>query len=310
MTTISCPYAGAADLSLLIDFARNATLSRAPGLTYLQPGDVVWQFYRSGDDGDTQLWLDDAGLVAFAAFEPPLVMQFELRPGLPLDGPLGEEVLAWVEARCRGHEQQGDVPIAYSMLGERTVSTEVLESDQERVAFLEGRGYQRVERHQLRFRQRLNRSLPPLELPPGMRVRHVTDADIEERMDLHRDAWSVWGPSPTTDQAYRLLRTQPEYDATLDLVLEDGDGRFLSYCICWADAATGTAVFEPVGTRPAHAGKGYARLVIGEGLRRVQERGLHTALVGTASVNTRATALYPACGFELVERQYSYSKAL
>jgi GNAT superfamily N-acetyltransferase len=270
---------------------------------------VVWQFYRSGQD--VRLWEDAGRLAGFAAFEPPLVMQFDLRDDDGFDSGLAGEMLDWLEDRRRSHARiEEDVPVAYSMLADRSLSTEVLESDADRIRFLEGRGYRLVERHGLRFRRPLSESVVVPPLPPGMRLRHVEDEDIAERADLHRDAWSVWGPSSFSDDAYRVLRQQLVYDATLDIVLEDSGGRFLSYCICWADEASGVATFEPVGTRPSMAGQGLARLVIAEAIRRAQQRGLHTALVGTASVNARAASLYAACGFELVERQYSYSKEL
>jgi len=47
-----------------------------------------------------------------------------------------------------------------------------------------------------------------------------------------------------------------------------------------------------------------------EGLRRLKERGAHTALIGTASVNEPALRTYAACGFKLVERQYYYSRLI
>ena len=37
---------------------------------------------------------------------------------------------------------------------------------------------------------------------------------------------------------------------------------------------------------------------------------MHTALVGTASVNERALRLYPACGFEHVDEEHYYVKPL
>jgi hypothetical protein len=42
----------------------------------------------------------------------------------------------------------------------------------------------------------------------------------------------------------------------------------------------------------------------------MQARGLHTALVGTESVNQRARVLYPACGFVEVDRAHYYVKQL
>jgi mycothiol synthase len=54
------------------------------------------------------------------------------------------------------------------------------------------------------------------------------------------------------------------------VVLEDAGGRFLAYCVGWLDIANGFGHFEPVGCRPSVAGRGYARAVIIEGMRRMQ----------------------------------------
>ena len=48
--------------------------------------------------------------------------------------------------------------------------------------------------------------------PPRRPPRHVGVLVV----DLHRDAWSVWGPSPATVEAYRRLRAAPLYDEELD----------------------------------------------------------------------------------------------
>ncbi len=108
--------------------------------------------------------------------------------------------------------------------------------------------------------------------------------------------------------AYRRLRTTPGYDAELDIVIESG-GRLVSYCVGWTDPASGVGYFEPVGTRPSSAGLGYGRAALHEGLRRMRERGLHTAMVATASINTAAQALYPSAGFRVVDEEHFYTKS-
>ncbi|MGB0061833.1 GNAT family N-acetyltransferase, partial [Candidatus Binatus sp.] len=148
------------------------------------------------------------------------------------------------------------------------------------------------------------------ELPAGLRLRHATDDDLGARVEVHRDAWSVWGPSKITIENYRRLRAAPQYDPELDVVLEDAGGRFLSYCIGWADTTNGIGHFEPLGCRHDSTGRGYARAVTLEGMRRMQMRGLHTALVATESVNQRARVLYPSCGFVEVDRAHFYVRQL
>ena len=307
-------YEGSADLRLLIQFAQQATAARWPGSTYMKAGDVVWILYGAKPgDRNVRLWFDNDGLAAYASFEPPLSLDFDIRPGAAPDGLLADEILRWAEERRRNLARPGKetIPKAYAMLGENTISTKVLDSDQQRIALLQRNGFTRTDRfHVLYSRSIAEAPIALPELAAGLRLRHATDADLDARVDVHRDAWSVWGHSKITVEAYRRLRSAPLYDPELDVLLEDDTGRFLSYCIGWIDAANGIGHFEPVGCRPDSTGRGYARAVTIEGLRRMQARGLHTALVGTESVNQRALVLYPSCGFVEVDRAHYYVKEL
>jgi len=293
----------------MAELARQCTTASLPNLTYLQPGDVVWQTYNRNDFENVHLWHDGSGLAGYVDFEPPVNAVVQVRPDVGAGSELFAEMLAWAETRRRALADGSPTPIAYAPLGSDTLSTTALASDSERVRALLALGFERVEQHAIRYRRSLEAELEVPQLVAGVVVRHATDRDIEERLDLHRDAWSVWGPSPATVEGYRRLRGAPLYDETLDIVLES-DGRLLSYCICWADPATGVGVFEPVGTRPTCAGRGFGRAVLLEGMRRLKERGLHTALIGTSSVNARAAALYPHAGFSFVEKEHYYVKRL
>jgi ribosomal protein S18 acetylase RimI-like enzyme len=260
-----------------------------------------------------RLWFDNGGLAAYAWFDPPLYFDFDIGPEVSLDDSLAGEILEWAEARRRSllHFGSEKIPKAWTMLGENTLSTHVLDSDPERIALMSRNGYRRADRFDVLYSLSLVEGpIAQPKLQAGLRLRHATDADLEARVQVHREAWSVWGQSSATVDTYGRLRSAPLYDPELDVVLEDADGRFLSYCIGWQDTANRIGHFEPVGCRPDFTGRGYARAVTIEGLRRMQSRGLHTALVATASVNERARALYPSCGFVEVDRAYYYVKEL
>ncbi|MGB8682061.1 MAG: GNAT family N-acetyltransferase [Candidatus Binatus sp.] len=307
-------YAGIADLHRLIEFAQQTTGARWPGSTYTKAGDVVWALYQSkAGDANVRLWFDGDRLAAYALFEPPLSVDFDIRPGAPQDDLLLDEILRWAEERRRNLARLGKetIPKAYAMLGENTISTKALNSDQQRISILKRNGYTRTDRfHVLYSRSLVEASIVQPELAAGLRLRYATDDDLDARVDVHREAWSVWGQSKITVENYRRLRAAPLYDPELDVVLEDEAGRFLSYCIGWVDTANLIGHFEPVGCRPDSTGRGYARAVTLEGMRRMRARGLHTALVGTESVNERARVLYPSCGFVEVDRAHYYVKEL
>jgi mycothiol synthase len=309
------PYRGGDDINNLIAFATKATAARFPALTTWNPGDIVWQlgmWPASSDFSRTvRIWDGPAGVAALAIFEPPLNFEFDIDPSLGFEPALANEILGWAEERRRellGAE--GEVPKAYAMLGESTVSTTALESDAQKVTFLQMNGYQRVGRHSVRYSRLLSGPLPEAHLPDGMRFKFASEHDLEARAELHREAWSVWGPSSFSANRYRRLRASPLYDELLDVVIEAANGQLVSYCICWFDDANGIGHFEPVGTHPAFTAKGLGRAVVIEGLHRLRERGAHTGLIGTASVNAPALRTYTAAGFEFRERQWFWSKEM
>jgi ribosomal protein S18 acetylase RimI-like enzyme len=304
-------YAGARDLKLLIEFVQRAAKARWPRSTYKKVGDVVWMMPGTELNPNIQLWFDGTNLVAYAAFEPPLTVEFDLQPGLALFDSVGDEILNWAESRWRNAAQAGGetIPKALVMLGYDMVClTMALDSDADRISLLGRHGFKRTDGFDVLYSRSLKDPISIPKLEPSLRLRNATDADLEARVEVHRDAWSVWGPSRASVESYRRLRNSPVYDAELDVVLEDASGRFLSYCIGWLDIANRFGHFEPVGCRPDFTGRGYARLVTIEGMRRMQARGMHTALVATASVNERARVLYPSCGFVEVDRAYHYTK--
>jgi mycothiol synthase len=302
-------YTRAQDLEQLIKFAELASAVRMPRSTYLKPGDVVWAMYNVDRSDDIRLWFDDDGLAAYAIFEAPLHVDFDLRPDRPIDEALLDAILAWAGERRRTVGRGANIPKAYAMLGNDVLSSRALQSDVERIAMLKRRGHARVDRFSILYEQSLAEAvIEPAQLQLGLKLRHVTDSDSEERVDLHREAWSVWGPSKATVENYRRLRAAPLYNPELDVVLEDPRGRFLAYCVGWLDHANAVGHFEPVGCRPDSTGRGYTRAVIVEGLRRMQARGMHTAMVATESVNPPAMRLYLSCGFVEVDRAYHYTK--
>jgi ribosomal protein S18 acetylase RimI-like enzyme len=274
------------DIEAVAALASACVRAAAPRKGYAHPGDVRWREYgprpAAPDAEDARLWLDDAGILAAAWFEAPSV-EFLAHPDAPL-ATVAEAVVGWAESRRA------------AAAVEAPLTTPVLVSDAERAEVLRSLGFGAARPAGTQFAYRLDAPLPAALLPSGARLRHATDADVEARASLHRRAWSVWGPSSASAANYRAMRAAPGYDQTLDLVLE-WRGELLSYCVCWADEASGTAVFEPVGTNRDYAGHGFARAVLAEALYRLRARGLHTAFVGTSAVNERALALYPTFGF-------------
>ena len=295
------------DVEKLRGLVTHAVAQRWPRSSLWHVGDVTWQLFQNTtfDPGaNIGLWEDNDGTpMGFAWWEPPDFLQMEVHPSLQMNGSVAREIVAWGEERRRSLSIGSD--------GNRRLIAGVLDGDHERAAFFEEQGFQRAESRSIRFRLSLDSPIPE-SIPPGrVTVRPVAgEEEFGERVDVHRDAFSTWGPSQVTLEAYRRLRMAPGYEPELDLVSVTQDGIFAAYCICWLDEVNGVGEFEPVGTRPAYRRRGLNQAVLFEGLRRMQTMGMHSAIVGTASFNTAALGLYRSVGFKQVDQEYNYSKLL
>jgi ribosomal protein S18 acetylase RimI-like enzyme len=311
------------DLPRLNAFISANAVARAPVPVYLMTSDVAWRMPGSGPKQNLRLWQDAAGLAGFVWFEPTTGMEFDLRHDLPYDHPIAADMLAWSEARRREFapayprfvdlqsmdEWSEEIlhPRERAPDGQRWLTAMAFESDTARVALLEASGYRPTRHFMPDYRRDLSLPIPPSRLADGLQLRHVTAADLDERVAVHRSSWlrSTWSPD-----TYLKIRAGDVYDAELDIVLETGDGTFAAYCICWPDSIAGVGSYEPVGTRPEWRGKGVGREVIYEGFRRLKAKGMRVARVGTAGFNAPAQALYESCGFVRVGTCRTYLKRL
>ncbi len=308
--TISAHQFARTDLPQLQAFISGNALARAPVPVYLMTSDVAWRLPGSAPQHNLRLWHDDRGLAGFVWFEPYTGMEFDLRHDLHYDHPVAADMLAWGAARRREFEpayprfidltsmdewtEEIQHPRAPASDGRRCLTTTAFDEDAPRVAFLEANGYRATQHFMPDYRRDLHAPIPSSRLGNDMQLRHVTDADLEERVAVHRASWlrSTWSM-----EAYLKIRASDVYDSELDIVLEANDGTFATYCICWADPIAGVGSYEPVGTRPEWRGKGVGREIICEGFRRLKAKGMDFARVGTAGFNAPAQALYEACGF-------------
>lgn len=303
------------DLPELLRFVAERAAQRWPAPAYLTPGDVAWQLPAAAPETNLCLWYHGARLAGYVWFDPPTAMGF--------DGPLLAPLLAWGARRRRDfgpgrsrfldvrsmaeweHELLHPRPVA---LDGRALETTALESDRPRVAFLEAHGFTASAHFGTHLRRRLDAPIPRSRLPAGFRLRQVTPADFAERVATQRDAF--WPGSSFTLERYLAVRATAPYDPELDLVLETPDGTFAGACIAWPDATSGVGHFEPVGTRRDWRGRGFARALLWEGMRRLRARGMHAAGIGTAGFNAPANAAYRSAGFEQVDVSRTFVKTL
>lgn len=308
------------DLLSLVTFNAEA---RWPNVTYLMNSDVAWRLPGSAPRDNIRLWYNPAGLVAYAWFEPNGPIAFDVRADMAFDSPIAADVLRWLELRRSAFppvypwlldltsmsewEQALNENLPARAFGKTLLMVSALDQDEPRKRFLERAGFEPTGHFQYSLTRSLSLPVAEPALPAGYRLRSIEEADFEERVATHRDAWHR---STFSLEQYRRIRSIEVFEPSLDLVAEDATGRFGAYSIGWIDTRLGVGSFEPVGTRPQYRRLGLGRAVTLEGLRRMKQMGMHSAKIGTAGFNDRAYGLYCSCGFQLVDKDRTWIKEL
>lgn len=208
-----------------------------------------------------------------------------------------DEMIAWADELQAPHPDEHARPLTVS---ER-------ESHAGFAAYIAELGFARTDDPPMRFHHRqLSGGWSPVAPPAGFEVRAVREDELEQRVEIHRE---VWHPSRFTLEGYRQLRAAPGYDPTLDIVAVAEDGTLAAYAICWHDEVNHTGLFEPVGTRAAFRGRGLARAVLDEAMRRLRELGCEAAYVSTTEDREAACRLYRSAGFEVIDRWIYYRRS-
>jgi ribosomal protein S18 acetylase RimI-like enzyme len=240
-----------------------------PVTGYRHIGDLAWAYGLYHDrSGHAALWRDGDSVVAWAWVHPGESM-VQVDPGRP---ELADGALAWLEARASGR-----------------LGLEVGRGETAVVDALSRRGYRAARRGP--FMACLERDLtglPPVVLPDGSQCRPVRaddPVDLERRAGVHRAAFA--STSLTGQRYQRLVGTWP-YRSDFDLAVEAPDGELVAYCQGWYDEATGIGEFEPVGTRPQDARRGFARAACSAVLHAFAAAGGRRAVV-----YSRGDAAYP-----------------
>lgn len=175
--------------------------------------------------------------------------------------------------------------------GQRVLTTWTDDRDGARLALLERRGYGPGKWVEHQWRRDLDAPIPAAPVPPGYTVRALGDAG-----ELPARSWASWRgfhpDEPDEDyqgwEWYLNIQRCPLYRRDLDIVAvapavapaATGGGEIASFCTVWYDDVTRSAYVEPVATVPEHQRLGLARVVITEGLCRVQRLGATRAFVG------------------------------
>jgi ribosomal protein S18 acetylase RimI-like enzyme len=312
------------DFPDLLDLVARNAANRPVGHTYLMTSDVAWQFPDSAPKDNIRLWSQDGVLVAYAWFQPPDEIKFDVRTGSANYADLIGEILAWAQERRVAYPPSHPHYIEFRSMEDwaeairnpppspspcpRYLVTSALETDGPRSDILRENGFA----HTLHFEPVLTCDLTSMELPdaPDMFVvRQVEEAEFHARVALHSAAWAP-AAGFNMDRYLKVRAITEVFDPELDIVAAADDGRFASYTIAWKDPISLIGSFEPFGTHPDFRGSGASEAVIAEGLRRMIGRGMRHARIYTAGFNHRAARLYQRCGFTQVDVNRTVIKKL
>jgi mycothiol synthase len=303
-TFTSRSYVDPADLPAMLDLVRARPAARAleyPGLADLQEILAVAHLRET-----VHLWETSAGrLVGFAIFnrgENYASLNMEIAEAED-DETIGEQMIAWAESFYR--EQYHGSAAA--------LSSGAVETNLTRIALLECHGFTRQEGSALHMERDLSQPIPLPQVPLGFTIRCLAGDEEAAWVALHRAAFAT----KNMTLAYRQAMTQSsDYDPQLDLVASAPDGSLAAYVfgsirreenkqtglkIGWAD---------PVGTHPDYQRRGLARALLLECLRRLRERGMQTARLGTGIWNNAMQRVAQAAGFRILNRTVLFEKSV
>lgn len=254
----------------------------------------------------TRLWSADSGnLVAFAYVDDYNNLWFEISPNFN-EPSLQDEIVAWgVDCVRRRNAKSG---------GQDTLDAVCEPEAQAHLAVLRTHGFQETGLRTLKYARSLEEPLAEYTLPDGFSLRPTGgEAEVDALVALHRAAFA--DDAMTVEYRLAMMRA-PQYVPELDLLVIAPDGELAAFCVCSIDEdenrRTGvkTGWPDPIGVRPRYQGMGLGKTILGAALRRLRQRGLTQACLGTSSDNLPMQRLAGLLGFHLISEKIWFSKSI
>jgi mycothiol synthase len=277
------------------------------GTYYVHIGDLKWWLYYPPLEGDfwdhIYMWDDPAQagrLLGWGLISPDWVgydvfVQPELRSSLQ-----AEQMHLWGEEQASLIARVKGKPIIHVFW--------ILADDLSMNGHFRRFGYKRTQEF-VHLRRALDENVSPPQAPSEFVVRGcMGEAELVARASSQYGAFNSSAQFERYVERFANFIRSPVYDPELDVVAVAPDGQIGAFCIVWTDPVNRVGLFEPVGTYPGFQRRGYGRAVMLEGLRRLQERGMKSAIVSTLDDNLPAIKLYESVGFQIVNRLGTYEK--
>jgi mycothiol synthase len=269
------------------------------------PGDIAhWMSNeKRGKDLDKYYWLyeEDSELLAFAELLPVKSAGYTLivhpqRCSGDLEGALLQhcETTMWQRMQEEGSK-------------ETSITISVAECDKDRVACLTSLGYRVAKRESEMRRRSLAEPIPIAVLPEGFSIRGAAgEHEAALLAEVHNSAFA----SKWTAESYLAVMRSPSFKIENELVVVAPDGRFAAFLVYWLDPISKSGLFEPVGCHKDFRRRGLTKALMIEGMRRMIDAGMETALVGNKIDNEAASSLYDSLGLKKFTESLEYTKVM
>ena len=260
-----------------------------------------WAF---NDPENVGLWFDEQGqLVAWAALQAPFcTIDYVCQPAA--DDNLYPEILAWADDRARA--------VIHTEYGHPEWFVNVFSGQVNRIADLEKAGFQcqaNAGDHswsKVLMRRSLEKPVKLHQPPAGFTVRPLAgENEVKDYVALHQSVFET--RNMTLDWRMRTLQ-HPDHKPELDLVIESPARHLVAFCIGWFDEQTFSGQVEPLGCLADFRLYALGRVVLAEGLHRLQTHGAKQIFVETDNYRNTAFRLYQSFDFQVIQDVLVYRK--
>ncbi len=252
-------------------------------------GDLIWSRYQNLTFDPQQhvcYWQDAQGeLLAFAWFAP-YGTTIQVAPEAKEETWLYNSILAWAEEHWQSafaHEAERRNLWVHAFADNATFREALLEH-----------GFQQGEDCQLLVSQSLSADLSKPSIPAGWTIRPLSgEHEFIRRLEIEYACSQV----AQSLEAYRQMRNAAGYLADLDLAVFDAENVMVGYVTLWFDPTAQSGCIEPLNIHPSAHRRGAGRMLLQEGLYRLQEYGATSVRVCPSAESEQAKSFYTAMGF-------------
>lgn len=266
--------------------------SKVSQAAYFHYGDLLWRINHplnlTNIETGIRIWEDAEGRICgFTFWTGADEVDFFTRPKL-YESPIGEKMLSWALAEAKKKQVQ-------------SIRSNCVDREVEKRRFLERLGFVRSGNMQVFLERPLADPLPRYRLPSEYSIISIAD---------HPELTSGNGLSIYPPEVNKRIRSAPGYKSDLDVKACYCNEEVTSGCICWYDDVGNCAVFEPVGTRDDHRGKGLALAVMAQAMENLKRYGAKMVYVGTGKNNTPTVHLYQKAGFSIIDEIHEWQREM